>query len=132
MTGIVRQVGTLFAVSIQKPSRKNRKSSHFAEKLSPSGRVAQGAERGSRLPELSLKVFTLYGNAFPFGESGTKRRERLLLGRIIIKSLPTRRRKYKFRAELGEGGAHAPKEGRKKTVNKSGLFTTRTNFFEIV
>ena len=26
----------------------------------------------------------------------------------------------KFRAELGEGGAHAPKEGRKKTKNKNG------------
>ena len=36
------------------------------------------------------------------------------------KSLRTLRRKYKFRAELGEGGAHAPKEGCKKTVNKNG------------
>ena len=34
------------------------------------------------------------------------------------KSLPTLRRKYKFRAELGEGGAYAPKEGRRKTKNK--------------
>ena len=34
------------------------------------------------------------------------------------KSLRTLRRKYKFRAELGEGGAYAPKEGRKKTKNK--------------
>jgi len=31
------------------------------------------------------------------------------------KSLRTLRRKYKFRPELGEGGAYAPKEGRKKT-----------------
>ena len=43
---------------------------------SPSGRVAQGAERGLRLPELSLKVFPLCGKAFPFGESGAPRRER--------------------------------------------------------
>ena len=28
----------------------------------------------------------------------------------------------KFRAELGEGGAHAPKEGRKKTKNKNGWY----------
>jgi len=69
-------VGTLYAVSIQKPSRKNRKSTHFAETLSPSGRVAQGAERGLLLPELSLKVFPLGGHAFPFGESGARRRER--------------------------------------------------------
>ena len=55
----VRQVGTLPAVSIQKPSRK-------------------------------------------------------------IKSLRTLRRKYKFLHELGEGGAYAPKEGRKKTINKNG------------
>ena len=46
------------------------------------------------------------------------RRERIPLGRIIFKSLRTLRRKYKFRAESGEGGAHAPKEGRKKTKNK--------------
>ena len=58
---------TLFAVSIQKPSRKNRKSTHFAEKLSPSGRVAQGAERGLRLPELSLTVFALGGENISFG-----------------------------------------------------------------
>ena len=44
--------------------------------LSPSGRVAQSAERGLRLPELSLKDFTLGGKAFPFGESGARRRER--------------------------------------------------------
>ena len=64
---ILRRVGTLFAVSTQKPSRKNRKSTHFAEKLSPSGRVAQGAERGFRLPELSLKVFPLGGENISFG-----------------------------------------------------------------
>ena len=34
------------------------------------------------------------------------------------KSLRTLRRKFKFHPELGEGGAHAPKEGRKKTKNK--------------
>ena len=35
------------------------------------------------------------------------RRERIPLGRIIIKSLPTLRRKYKFRTKSGEGGACA-------------------------
>ena len=83
----VRQVGTLFAVSIQKPSRKNRKSSHSADKLSPSGRVAQkrrnkklsplgrvaqGAERGLRLKELSLKVFTLCGENISFSTNWEK------------------------------------------------------------
>ena len=34
------------------------------------------------------------------------------------KSLLTLQGKFKFRAELGEGGAYAPKEGRKKTKNK--------------
>ena len=35
--------------------------------LSPSGRVAQGAERGFRLVELSLKVFPLGGENISFG-----------------------------------------------------------------
>ena len=75
-------MGTLFAVSIQKPSLKNRKSSHSVEKLSPSGRVAQkcrnkklsplgrvaqSAERGCCLIELPLKVFTLGGENISFG-----------------------------------------------------------------
>ena len=38
----------------------------FAEKLSPSGRVARGAERGLLLPELSLKVFPLGGDNLSF------------------------------------------------------------------
>ena len=46
------------------------------------------------------------------------RRERIPLGRIIIKSLLTLQGKFKFRAELGESGAYAPKEGCKKTKNK--------------
>ena len=37
---------------------------------------------------------------------------------LRLESLPTLRRKYKFWAESGEGGAHAPKEGRRKTINK--------------
>ena len=87
-------MGTLFVVSIQKPSWKNRKSSHSVEKLSPSGRVAQSGERGLRLPELSLKVFALNGE------------------------------NYKYKKFNWEKVAHAPKEGRKKTVNKSGLHIT--------
>ena len=37
------------------------------KKLSPSGRVAQGAERGLCLPELLLKVFPLGGENISFG-----------------------------------------------------------------